>query len=140
MTNEIHVYFQYGLSILPVLVNAIRTKSAGPKALRDFLDTAQQELQDEMELTARRRHLVSRRTTSRKERMQVNRYYELNRRSQQSLKLALKALESFNKDSDEKWLDQALRQYDTSERFRISQLKTRMRFMPLVCERISQAS
>ena len=93
-----------------------------------------------MELTARRRHLVSRRTTSRKERMQVNRYYELNRRSQQSLKLALKALESFNKDSDEKWLDQALRQYDTSERFRISQLKTRMRFMPLVCERISQAS
>jgi hypothetical protein len=139
MRNEIHVYFKYGISILPVLVKAIQARKAGPKALRDFLSAAQKELESDVELTARRRALVSRRTNSRQERTQVNRYYDLKRRSQKALKLALEALESYLEQGGERWLDRALRQYDTSERFRRSQLQTRMRLMPMVCERISRA-
>jgi phage tail tube protein FII len=125
--------------MLPVLVRAIQERSAGPKALRDFLCAARQKLESDIQITARRRKVVTHRSRSRRERMQVGRYYDLDRRSQQALRLALEALQSYLDEGDEKQLDQALRQYDTSERFQRSQLRARMDLTPLVCERISRA-
>lgn len=139
MRNDIQVYFQYGLSILPVLVNAILEKRTGPRALRAFLKRAWAELEQGTQEMVHQRNLVNDMTTLRRERLAVNRYYDLDRRSRQALKLSLEALESFLKDRRKSWLDQALRQYDTSERFQNSKLRARMDLPPMICERISRA-
>jgi len=55
------------------------------------------------------------------------------------LRSSLTALENYLAERDETWLEKSLLEYETSERFRKNQLAMRIRFQPMVCERISQA-
>ncbi len=139
MNKEYHVYFEYGVSVIPVLIDSILTGRAGPLALRRFLKNAWTEVEEEQSMQEQRRKRVTKRTPSRRERMQVTRYYDCERRSHRALRSSLKALENYLTERDEQWLEKSLLEYETSERFRKNQLAMRIRFQPMVCERISRA-
>lgn len=139
MNNEYHVYIEYGVTVIPVLINSILNGRAGPLALRRFLKRAWSQLEEEQGIQEERRVKVTKRTPARKERMQVTRYYDCERRSYKALRSSLGALESFLEERDESWLEKSLLEYETSERFRKSQLAMRMRLQPILCERISRA-
>ena len=139
MNREYNVYFEYGVSVIPVLIDSILTGRAGPLALRQFLKYAWTEVEEEQSTQEQRRTRVTKRTPSRRERMQVTRYYDCERRSHRALRSSLKALENYLTERDETWLEKSLLEYETSERFRKNQLAMRIRFQPMVCERISRA-
>ena len=139
MNKEYHVYFEYGVSVIPILINSILAGRAGPLALRRFLKRAWTQVEEDQTTQEQRRKRVTKRTPSRRERMQVTRYYDCERRSHRALRSSLTALENYLAGRDETWLEKSLLEYETSERFRKNQLAMRIRFQPMVCERISQA-
>ena len=132
--------YQYGTSMLPVLLNSVMKREAGVGTLRQFLPHAWQELENQSETSRLSRTSVTRQTTTRNERLLVSRYYDLEQRKQKALRRALESVENYLVDERKEWLEKALRQYETGERFLTARLRMRMRLAPMVCERISRAS
>ena len=105
MNKEYHVYFEYGVSVIPVLINSILAGRAGPLALRRFLKRAWTQVEEGQTTQEQRRKRVTKRTPSRRERMQVTRDYDCERRSHRALRSSLTALENYLAERDETWLE-----------------------------------
>ncbi|MFA7479850.1 MAG: hypothetical protein WC314_05040 [Vulcanimicrobiota bacterium] len=140
MENHNSAYSQYGLSFMPVLINRVQDGTAGAQAIGWFLNGAWADLEQEQETEELCRARVNSRTPTRRELLQVARYFDYGRRTHKALRLALKAMEKYLAAQDETLLEQALLQYETGERYRRSRLYIRMSLQPIVCERISRAS
>lgn len=132
--------YQYGTSMLPVLLNSVMKRETGAGTLRQFLPHAWEELENQSESSRLSRTSVTRQTTTRTERLMVSRYFDLDQRKQKALRKALESVENYLQDERKEWLEKALRQYETGERFLTARLRMRMELEPMVCERISRAS
>ena len=125
--------------MLPVLVEAIKEKRLGLKAVHDFLPQARRVLEQRQSHEESRRNLAQKASVGRRERLSVSRYFDLGRRSYQAHQLALDALETYKSTENRSYLDSALQQYETASRFEQARLKTRLNFAPVLCERFAKA-
>jgi hypothetical protein len=134
------LFTEYGQHMLPVIIRAIKDKRAGSGALSEFLCQAQEQLERQQKISQARRRLVSSQTGSRREKLFVARYFDLIKRIQRAQSRALESLENYLQVQDEALLDEALRQYETGERFQLLRIQARIGLAPILCERISRAS
>ena len=131
---------QYGLAMLPVIVQALQERRIGPLVLRQFLNHGNNDLKRlELQLS-RSRRTVRVGALSRSDRLAVYQYFELERRSLHAYKLALMRLEEYFSRPDDRLLEHALLQYETGERFQKKRLQSRTEFPPRLSDRITRAA
>ena len=121
-----NLFIQYGTHMLPIVVKALKEKREGIKALFDFLPQAWRELEQRQSINHSRRNMIRLAACDRQARLSLGRYFDLGRRSCKALRLALQALEKYRDKEDERFLDAALRQYETGERFEKARLEVRL--------------
>ena len=131
--------YRYGTAMLPVVVNLLKEQPGETRLLDDFLLEAREEVEVDITRSRTKRRTISRRTASRRERLDLGRYFDLAQRIQQARNYALAALETFQTTGEVHWLDVALLQFETGERFEKSRLRARLNLDPVLCDRLMRA-
>jgi hypothetical protein len=126
--------------MLPVVVNTLKERPGETQLLSDFLQEAREELQADIKTSQGKRRKICGRMSSRRERLDLGRYFDLAQRIQKARMYALAALEKFQSTGEEHWLDVALLQFETGERFQKSRLHMRVNLDPVLCDRLMRAS
>lgn len=114
--------------MLPIVVAAIKGKRAGLKLLRDFLQRAKEQLENEEALNDSRMRTLNRTRVSRRDRMSVIRYFSLVRKAHEAQAQALSTLDRYFNRQDEAYLDLALSHYETAEKLERAKVKARAQF------------
>ena len=125
--------------MLPVVVQALKGKREGPSILADFLSQARFALERRHKISQARRNFVYEQRNSRRERQSLVRYFDVVLQSQRAHQVALETLGKFLDNNEEHLLDEALRHYETGERYQKARIKMRMQLTPRLCDRLFQA-
>lgn len=131
---------KFGISLLPILVQARKTKGTSHHRVLDFVRRCEPELDSACKLVSEQREAATNKGLSRRDRLAIGRYFDLRQRSLRSYRLALSALEEHVKRDQEYLLDKALLQFETGERFRKNLIKMRIHLPGMLCNNISRAA
>lgn len=134
------VFSQYGITSLPILLQALDEKRAGPSDIRKFLKAAGEDL-EQKKLLARRNELsLPNRGVSRRERMTLSRYFDLGYRAYRAYSRAIELLAAQKGKPSPGALKMIRNHFETGHRFEQHRLRARSEIQGFLCDTLASAA